>query len=179
MRAKARLYASTGDLAYEHMLVKDKTKPLMVVIKDFGLEHHEYTGAFTVDGLKSFIEGNKAPLVYDMTAGNSEEILNSGKMIVMVAVNPTSAEVKETKYQVRKAARDWIKEHGDKELVFTYLDGSQWEYYISRVFGIGLPDLPRVVIMDPSKDVHYDVGVDKKSFAVDKEAILNAVDGVR
>lgn len=78
------------------------------------------------------------------------------------------------------------KSDPEPNLLFAHIDGVKWEGYISRVFSLGLPDLPRVVIMEPAEELHYDEDEHGKPFVLSKDGItfclfrgiLNAVDAV-
>ncbi|KAL3893953.1 MAG: hypothetical protein SGCHY_005545 [Lobulomycetales sp.] len=184
LRAKAAFYMSPGNDAFKALLVTDTSKPALVAVKDFGHEEFYYFGPFSgndaVDGVKTFVEKHMNPLVYNMTGGNSRELMDSGKLIVLAALDSAGDEFRRQIQVMRKAAREWHTDHKkESNVLFAILDGSKWESYISRVFQIGIPDLPRFVLMDPSLEVHYDENVKGERFMYSRSEILNMIDAVQ
>lgn len=99
--------------------------------------------------------------------------MDSGKLIVLAALDSAGDEFRRQIQVMRKAAREWHTDHKkESNVLFAILDGSKWESYISRVFQIGIPDLPRFVLMDPSLEVHYDENVKGERFMYSRSGIF-------
>jgi hypothetical protein len=111
------------------------------------------------DKLKSFLYMNRFPFVTQLDETTQKELLEKDHTLVLGLFDVESMD-KELKMMIKTA-----KQH--PELRFAFLDAFKYSAYIGRVYKATTKELPRIVIVNPRKEVYYDRYPDNRLLSVD------------
>lgn len=152
-------------------------------VKDNGQEKYIFTGlsgskTATAADIIEWAQLHKTPLVRQLDADNSDEILGTDRLVIMAISDPTDTQVHERTISVLKQSARIVINREDvaSKAIFVWLDGVKWGDYVRRVYGNEIADKkPSIVIADPTQELYYDVGVDGLRFEAKEESILTAI----
>ncbi|KAI9096600.1 hypothetical protein DFS34DRAFT_650693 [Phlyctochytrium arcticum] len=132
--------------------------------------------------LYQFVFDNRHPRVLHLDADNQEEVLGSEKLVVMAVLDPASPQRSSILKTLTGAAKEWSSGETSEALnrlaVFTWLDGTKWQQYIDRVYGLRPEDLPRIIIADPKDDVYYIKDKDGQQIPFEQTALLATISDI-
>ncbi|TPX35485.1 hypothetical protein SmJEL517_g02094 [Synchytrium microbalum] len=136
--------------------------PLLVVAKDYGSEMEAYDSTWSVGSVIEWIKAKRVPLVIELDHTTSNDILASGKMVVMgcmIQSDPESADLMKAMRDIAKSWNRYVAEVGltvSRPIVFVWLDGARWAAYLSRTYALDSRNLPRLLIVDTKSEMYYE-----------------------
>ncbi|KAL2919305.1 hypothetical protein HK105_200948 [Polyrhizophydium stewartii] len=190
VKAYAKIYVSPSAAAFKRLRTSNDGKPVLVAVRDGGLDRSVYEGSFSGDGasrtaLRDWIMKERFPLVTKLDSSTQSEILEGGKTVALALVDPNTPEGKSSLAYLRGSARFWKTDvdHPLKDKVkFAWMDASLYAEYIKSVYGVKRDELPRFVVATPKTEQYYDAFATGKrydSFAKDvvHRALKEVLDG--
>jgi hypothetical protein len=184
LRFSSKLYVSPDPSSMKQIDANFNlnSKPVLMSVKDNGQEKYVFPGLVsattTAADIIEWAQLHKTPLVRQLDADNSDEILSTDRLVVMAVSDPANAQVHDRTVSVLKqSARIMMnREDAAGRAIFVWLDGVKWGDYVRRVYGNEIADKkPSIVIADPGQELYYDVDADGQRFEAKEENILTAI----
>jgi len=136
----------------------DTSQSKLVLLQDHNTKKIPYTKRLSNESeLNKWIAQTKYPLFTEISSQNSEEIMDNHDLVVIGFINGNTVNSWTPKF--KEAARKWrASELADNHnVVFTWIDGSKWSKYISKVYHLEPTDLPRIIFTKPDVSITYSV----------------------
>jgi protein disulfide isomerase len=158
----------------------DTSQSKLVLLQDHNTKKIPYTKRLSNESeLNKWIAQTKYPLFTEISSQNSEEIMDNHDLVVIGFINGNTVNSWTPKF--KEAARKWrASELADNHnVVFTWIDGSKWSKYISKVYHLEPTDLPRIIFTKPDTEQFYDLSKNGKLIHEDdiNEALESVYDG--
>jgi len=144
-------------LEFLELNTEDTKKSELVLLQDHNSKKIRYTDSLSSESdINKWIIQNKFLLFTEISSQNSEEIMDNNELVVIGFMDGSTVHSWSSKFT--EAARKWrSSELSNKHrVVFTWIDGSKWTKYISKVYHLEPADLPRIIITKPDTEQYYD-----------------------
>ncbi|KAJ2082126.1 hypothetical protein H4R24_001822 [Coemansia sp. RSA 988] len=158
--------------------------PVLMAFKDG--RTMTYAGTITGDDqLREWLYAERFPLLPEFTRENADSLFYDSDYLVLGIVDPASGreQAEDHRSNVRAAAMEYqrltsqakggVTKHASVR--FAWLNGSEWEAYIGRVFRIERTQLPAVVIVQPSEDNYFTLNARGQPIEPTRAGVLAAV----
>ncbi|ORX75284.1 hypothetical protein BCR32DRAFT_296993 [Anaeromyces robustus] len=150
-------------LNYLNLDSSDTESSRLVLLQDHNSKTINYSNKLSDEtSLNEWIAQHKYPLFTEISSQNSEEIMDSNDLVVIGFIN--GLDVNSWTPKFKEAARKWRKSSlsENHKVIFTWIDGSKWTKYISKVYHLEPSDLPRVIFTKPETEQYYDLSKNGK-----------------
>ncbi|ORX44128.1 hypothetical protein BCR36DRAFT_406487 [Piromyces finnis] len=164
-------------LGYENA---DTKQSKLVLLQDHNTKKIQFTKNLSSENdLNKWFAETKYPLFTEISSQNSEEIMDNHDLVVISFIDGNTVHSWTPKF--RDIARKWraSKLADNHNVVFTWIDGSKWSKYISKVYHLEPTDLPRVILTKPDTEQFYDYSKNGKLIHEDdiNEVLESVYDG--
>ncbi|KAI8388211.1 uncharacterized protein BYT42DRAFT_611280 [Radiomyces spectabilis] len=127
------------------------------------------------DALSLWIDQHKYGLVTELTAANSNEILQSDRLVAVGVMHPedTSSQAKfhDMAYQAHKASLPVS--------MFAQLDSVRWSTYAQKAYGLSGSKIPGIVIVDHAHKQYFNGDAQGNPFSLDHpEAVVKSLENI-
>lgn len=131
-------------------------------------------GSMTADTLQRWVELNRFPLVVELSGKNFHDTASHGRKLVMGCSNLADIEkhkeLVDLLYSVAKKSSTVLEPRVYDQFVFGWLDGNQYESFVSRFF-VYPETLPKIVVLDSPNERFYE----REEPITDLAEFLNAI----
>jgi len=178
--AKFLVSSDTQILDFMGYDTTDSSKSKLALLQDHNTKKIPYTNDLSNESeLNKWIAQTKYPLFTEISSQNSEEIMDNHDLVVIGFINGNTVNSWTPKF--KEVARKWrATELADSHnVVFTWIDGTKWSKYISKVYHLEPTDLPRIIFTKPDTEQFYDYSKNGKLIHEDdiNEALESVYDG--
>jgi protein disulfide isomerase len=161
--AKFLVTADKEMLEYLDLDPKDTKTSKLVLLQDHNTNKINFSKSLSNESeLNKWIVKNKYSLFTEINSQNSEEIMDNNDLVVIGFINGDSIQSWTPKFM--EAARKWRSSALSEKhnVVFTWIDGTKWTKYISKVYHLETTDLPRIVFTKPDTEQYFDLSKNNK-----------------
>jgi len=167
-------------LEYLELDPKDTKTSRLVLLQDHNSKKINFTKDISNEtDINKWVTLLKYPLFTEINSQNSEEIMENYELVVIGFIDGNSVNSWTSKFN--EAAKKWRSSPlSDKHnVIFTWIDGSKWAKYISKVYHLEPHDLPRIIFTKPDTEQFYDFSKNGKLIHEDdiNEALEAVFDG--
>jgi len=137
-------------LEYLELNTENTKKSELVLLQDHNSKKIYFDKDLSNESdINKWIIQNKYPLFTEISSQNSEEIMDNHDLVVIGFLDGNSVHSWAPKF--KEAAKKWRSSELSKKhkVVFTWIDGSKWTKYVSKVYHLEPSDLPRIIFTKP------------------------------
>ncbi|KAJ3194572.1 hypothetical protein HK101_002383 [Irineochytrium annulatum] len=174
------------DVASYKLLQLEPGTPRTILFKEGGLERLPFAGSMDLSlpatraRMAEWTLENLSSLTHEMDRVTTDDVMNSGDVVVVLITNNMDTRFKEQMKTLRKIAAAWRKKSSEHErgVSFAWIDALEHEAYVKRAFKASNNNLPHFVIADPAHEMLYVSGADGKPLVFQEKPALKAIEGV-
>ncbi|EGF79017.1 hypothetical protein BATDEDRAFT_26166 [Batrachochytrium dendrobatidis JAM81] len=167
----AKLYVSPEVQAFK-ILHAEEGKPVLIAVRDGGLDSSVYPGEFAGDGstrtmLREWIMQERFPLVTKLDTATQADILESNRFVALALVNPDTPDGKGALDHFKNSAKHWkniAAAEKRNRVKFAWIDAKMYADYVFSVYSVKPMDLPVFIIANPAMEQYYNEFADGKKY---------------